>query len=204
MRRVLIQFAHPVLERSRANQPLLGAVEDVDTVTINDLYEHYPTLLIDVQREQQLLTAHDVIVFHHPFYWYSTPAILKQWQDMVLEHGWAYGENGTRLRGKITFNVVTTGGPASAYREGGYNRFTVRQLLAPWEQTAALCGMRYLAPFVAHSALRTAAEMGLDRHRRDYRRLIEALRDDRLDLGRASTADEINDDLDALVATGGA
>jgi glutathione-regulated potassium-efflux system ancillary protein KefG len=192
-RRVLIQFAHPVLERSHVNGPLLAAVQDLPGVTVNDLYEHYPTLAIDVEREQDLLLAHDVIVFHHPFYWYSTPAILKQWQDWVLEHGWAYGENGTRLRGKITLNVITTGGPATAYTHEGYNRFTVRELLAPYEQTANLCGMRYLAPFVAHSALRTAAQ-ALDLHRDAYRRLIAALREDRLDLTAAARAPRLNRD----------
>ena len=85
-------------------------------MTIHDLYEVYPTLSIDVKREQALLLEHDVIVFQHPFYWYSCPAILKEWQDLVLEHGWAYGVGGTQLRGKITLNAITTGGPAHAYR----------------------------------------------------------------------------------------
>lgn len=192
-RRVLIQFAHPVVERSRVGRPLLEAIRDLPGVTVNDLYEEYPTLWIDVRREQELLVAHDVIVFQHPFYWYSTPAILKQWQDMVLEHGWAYGD-GTMLRGKITFNAITTGGPASAYRAEGYNRFTVRQLLAPWEQTASLCGMRWLAPFVAHGALRPEAELGIPELQRCYRRIIEALRDDHFDLQRAAAADQLDPD----------
>jgi glutathione-regulated potassium-efflux system ancillary protein KefG len=192
-RRILIQFAHPVLERSRVNLPLLDAVRDLPGVTINDLYEEYPTLSIDVAREQALLAEHDVIVFHHPFFWYSTPAILKQWQDMVLEHGWAYGPGGRALAGKITFNVLSTGGPASAYRRDGYNRYTVRELLAPWEQTANLCGMLYLAPYVAHGALRAADQLGLPEHCAAYRRLLEALRDDRLDLERAAAADQLGE-----------
>lgn len=198
-RRVLIQFAHPVYERSAVNRPLLEAVRDLDGVTVNDLYEEYPTLAIDVRREQALLLEHDVIIFHHPFYWYSTPAILKQWQDMVLEHGWAYGERGDRLRDKLTFNVTTTGGPASAYERGGTNRFTVRELLAPWEQTANLCGMRFLAPFVAHGALRPAADLGLPALVDAYRRVIAALRDDRLDLERAARVARLND-ADGLAA----
>lgn len=192
-RRVLVQFAHPVVERSRVGRPLLDAITGVDGVTVNDLYEHYPTLWIDVRREQSLLLEHDVVVFHHPFYWYSVPAILKQWQDMVLEHGWAYGPGGTRLHGKITFNAVTTGGPASSYARDGYNHFTIRELLAPWEQTANLCGMQFLAPFIAHGALRTAADIGLDGLQASYRRVIEALRDDRLDLDHAARAEQLAD-----------
>ena len=94
------------------------AIRDLDGVTIHDLYEDYPTLAIDVKREQQLLAAHDVIVFQHPFYWYSVPAILKEWQDLVLEHGWAYGARRHHLRGKITFNAITTGGPETRLPEG--------------------------------------------------------------------------------------
>lgn len=191
MRRILILFAHPVLERSRVNRRLLAAVHDVTGVTVHDLYDAYPTLYIDVKREQRLLLDHDVIVFQHPFYWYSTPAILKEWQDLVLEHGWAYGHGGTQLRGKITLNAITTGGPEAAYRRGGYNRFTIRELLAPWDQTAHLCGMRFLAPFAVHAALRITGDDDMVQPQAAYRRLLEALRDDRLDLDRAAAADNL-------------
>jgi glutathione-regulated potassium-efflux system ancillary protein KefG len=200
MRRVLVLFAHPVLERSRVNRRLIGAIRDVEHVTIHDLYERYPTMSIDVEHEQALLLAHDVIVFQHPFYWYSVPAILKEWQDLVLEHGWAYGAGGTKLRDKITLNAISTGGPELAYRKGGYNRFTVRELLAPWEQTAHLCGMRFLAPFTVHAALRIASDDDVAARREDYRRLLVALRDDRLDLDRAAAAENLADDLDAVMS----
>lgn len=198
MRRILVLFAHPVLERSRVNRRLLGAIRGLDGVTIHDLYERYPTLSIDVAREQALLAEHDAIVFQHPFYWYSTPAILKEWQDLVLEHGWAYGDGGTRLRGKLTLNAISTGGPSSAYRREGYNRFTVRELLAPWEQTANLCEMRFLAPYVVHAALRVSCDEDLRLAHDGYRRLIEGLRDERLDLDRAERAQNLADELDDL------
>lgn len=200
MRRVLVLFAHPVLERSRVNRRLVSALDDVDGVTVHDLYDRYPTLCIDVKREQDLLLAHDVIVFQHPFYWYSVPAILKEWQDLVLEHGWAYGAGGTQLRGKITLNTITTGGPAQAYRRDGYNRFTMRELLAPWEQTARLCGMHFLAPFTVHAALRVAVDEDVAERREDYRRLVVALRDDRVDLERAAGCENLADELAHVLA----
>lgn len=202
MRRVLVLFAHPVLERSRVNKRLVEAVRGLPDVTIHDVYEAYPTMAIDVAREQELLREHDVIVFQHPFYWYSTPALLKEWQDHVLEHGWAYGAGGTKLRDKITLNAVSTGGPAQAYRKGGYTRFTVRELLAPWEQTANLCGMRFLAPFVVHAALRVVGDDDIAEGREAYRRLIEGLRDERIDLDRAACAENLADELDGLFAAG--
>lgn len=192
-RRVLVNLVHPVLERSRVNRRLLEAIRDLEGVTVHDLYEAYPTLHIDVAREQELLIAHDVIVFQHPFYWYSTPALLKQWQDHVLEHGWAYGQGGTRLRGKLTFHALTTGGPETAYRRDGYNRYTIRELLAPLDQTAHLCGMHFLAPFVVHAALRVRADDDLAVARGAYRRLLEAVRDDRIDLERAAAAATLNE-----------
>jgi glutathione-regulated potassium-efflux system ancillary protein KefG len=199
MRRVLILFAHPVVERSRVNRRLLATAREVTGVTIHDLYEVYPTLDIDVKREQRLLLDHDVIVFQHPFYWYSAPAILKEWQDLVLEHGWAYGHGGTQLRGKITLNAISTGGPESSYHRDGYNRFTIRELLAPWNQTAHLCGMRFLAPFAVHAALQVIGDRDLESQRAAYQLLLEALRDDRLDLDRAAAAENLVVSLPTLV-----
>ncbi len=202
-RRILVVFAHPVLERSRVNRRLVEAIRSLDGVTLHDVYEAYPTLDIDVRREQALLARHDAIVFQHPFYWYSVPAILKEWQDLVLEHGWAYGEGGRALAGKITLNAISTGGPESAYRKDGANRFTMRELLSPWDQTAHLCGMRFLAPFVTHAALRVGAGKGgeamMAPQRDRYVRLLEALRDDRLDLERAANAERLDPILDALI-----
>ena len=200
MRRVLVLFAHPVLERSRVNRRLVDAIRDLPGVTVRDLYELYPTLAIDVAAEQAALLEADVVVFQHPFYWYSCPAILKEWQDLVLEHGWAYGANGTQLRGKITLNAITTGGPETAYRQGGYNRFTVRELLAPWDQTAHLCGMRFLAPFAVHGSLRIVGDDDVGPFRERYIRVIEALRDDRVDLDRAAAADNLALRLDDVLA----
>ncbi len=204
MRRVLVLFAHPVLERSRVNRRLVGEIEGMENVFIHDLYEVYPTLDIDVRREQQLLVDHDVIVFQHPFYWYSAPAIVKEWQDLVLEHGWAYGKGGTKLKGKITLNAITTGGPESAYTKGGYNRFTIRELLTPFDQTAHLCGMRFLAPFVVHAALRITSDAELTPQKATYRALIEALRDDRIDLDRAAAAENLAIELPQVLAPRGA
>lgn len=172
-------------------------------VTLHDLYEAYPSLAIDVRREQTLLLDHQVIVFLHPLYWYSTPAILKEWQDLVLEHGWAYGSHGHHLDGKITCNVISTGGPAQAYQVGGTNRFTMRQLLAPWDQTAHLCRMRFLAPFVVHGALRLETDADLAPYQAQLRRLLEALRDDRLDLDLAGGAESMTP-LEPLLKSAGA
>ena len=100
MSRVLINFAHPARSRSKINKALRAAVEDLENITFNDLYATYPDFLIDIEREQYLCEGHDVIVFQHPLYWYSTPAIVKEWFDLVLEHGWACGSQAKALEGE--------------------------------------------------------------------------------------------------------
>ncbi len=193
MHPVLILFAHPALERSRVNARLLKEVRDLPGVTVNDLYEAYPNSQIDVKREQQLLLDHQIIILHHPFYWYSSPAILKDWQDLVLDYGWAYGKGGTALKGKVMLNAITTGGPREAYHPEGHNRFTIRQFLIPFEQTARLCNMQYLAPFVVHRSLMIEGQKAAEPYAREYRQLVEALRDGTLDLEVAATAERVND-----------
>ena len=174
-KRILVLFAHPSLERSEANRHLLAASRSVEGVTVIDLYGEYPTFRINIDREQQRLAEHDVIVFMFPLYWYSTPAILKEWQDLVLEYGWAYGKGGTALAGKTFLCAITAGGRESAYRDQGYNHYTVRELLRPLEQTAVLCGMHYLPPFALFGA-RTAVEEGrLEDHVAQWRVLLHRL-----------------------------
>ena len=172
----------------------MSAVAELSGVTFHDLYEAYPDFDVDVKREQELLLEHEVVVLQHPFYWYSTPALVKQWEDLVLEHGWAYGTGGTALHGKRLVSAISTGGPQRAYCADGYNRFSIRQLLAPLEQTARLCGMEYLPPYVVFGTHRLGEEQ-IQGAATEYRRLIEALRDDRLNLDRARAHDCLPPDL---------
>lgn len=198
MRKVLILFAHPALEKSRVNQRLIEAVRDLPGVTFHDLYQLYPDLDIDVAREQELLVEHDVIVMQHPLFWYSTPAMLKEWQDLVLEHGWAYGRDGTKLHGKILLTATTAGGSETAYGRDGHNFCEIVEFLVPIERTAMLCGMTYPRPFVVHGTHSLNDEQ-IARHAVDYRRVIEALRDDTLDLAAANRLPHLNADLDAVL-----
>jgi len=200
-RRLLILFAHPALHKSRVNQLLLSSVQSLPGVTVNDLYESYPNFHVNVAREQALLLEHDVIIFQHPFYWYSSPAILKQWQDLVLEYGFAYGKNATKLHGKLVLTAISTGGPSSAYQREGYNYFTVRELLAPFEQTVRLCGMTYLPPFVVPGVLWMQDQEELSTYGSVYRRALEALRDNALDLSEVMRLDTLNQAMELLPAS---
>ncbi|MEU0842256.1 NAD(P)H-dependent oxidoreductase [Streptomyces sp. NPDC005962] len=169
--RTLVVFAHPDLAASRANAALAEAARPVDGVTFHDLYAAYPDLNIDVEREQRLLLEHDRIVLQFPFYWYSAPPLLKKWLDEVFLYGFAYGTNGTSLRGKALLVATTTGGAEEMYRPGGFNRFTVVDLLKTFDATANISGMAYEEPFVVHGTLRLDdAELAV--HQERYRALL--------------------------------
>lgn len=158
-KRVLILFAHPSPHRSEVNMPLFLGSKEVENVTCVDLYDEYPTYDIEIEKEQERLLNHDVIVFMFPLYWYSTPSILKEWQDLVLEYGFAYGKQGTALHGKTFFCALSAGGAEEAYQSDGYNHFTINELLQPLEQTSRLTGMEYWPPFAIFGA-RTASDEG--------------------------------------------
>lgn len=147
MNKVLILFAHPRFEQSRINKGLVQNIDSMEGVNFHDLYEKYPDFNIDISYEKDLLELHDVIIWHHPFYWYSCPPLMKQWIDMVLEFGWAYGPGGHALKGKQVLQIITTGGSKEVYSPEGKNRYTINEFLRPFEQTARLCGMDYLSPF---------------------------------------------------------
>ncbi len=178
--KILVLFAHPRLSGSVVQKAMLSAIAGLDGVTIHDLYAAYPDFAVDVAREQKLLLEHDLIVFQHPFYWYSCPAIVKEWLDLVLENGWAYGPGGTKLAGKFMLSAISTGGTEAAYHAGGRNRFEIHALLAPFDQTAYLCGMAWLEPFAVFAGRRAPPEQ-LNARAEAYRDVIVALRDRRLD-----------------------
>ena len=48
--------------------------------------------------------------------------------------------------------MATTGGPEASYHPEGYNRYFFDAFLPPYEQSAVLCGMRFLPPMVLHGA----------------------------------------------------
>lgn len=155
---ILVIVAHPALEQSRLNRRLMRAAATLPVaasparIEVRDLYALYPDYLIDAEAEQAALANARLVVWQHPVHWYGMPPLMKLWLDTVLAFGWAYGPGGTALRGKDLWLVVSTGGGEASYRPDGYNRYFFDAFLPPYEQTAALCGMRFLAPLALHGA----------------------------------------------------
>lgn len=189
MAKLLIYYAHPGHRYSRANAAMAQTAQKIDQVSFVDLYALYPRNHIDVDQEQNRVREHDVILFQHPFFWYSTPPIIKEWFDLVLEHGFAYGKGATELSGKKMMNALTAAGPEEAYSTDGSQHYPIRTFLTPIEQTARLCQMQYLPPYILFSSLSATIGGEIAEHVRGYRDLLEAIRDDRYDQTRAAKLD---------------
>jgi glutathione-regulated potassium-efflux system ancillary protein KefF len=156
--RIYLLAAHPHWRDSRINRRLLAAAREVPHVDVNDLYSTYPDFSIDVGAEQERLARADLLVLMHPIQWYSMPPLQKLWLDEVLTYDWAYGAHGIALQGKDFWLAATTGGPESSYHPQSYNRYFFDAFLPPYEQTAALCGMRFLPPLLMHGARSSTQE----------------------------------------------
>lgn len=199
MKKVLILFAHPKMSRSVINAALRRGVEHLEGVTFHDLYAHYPDFLIDVEQEQNRCEEHDIIIFQHPFYWYSTPSIIKEWLDLVLQHGWAYGSEGRALEGKYLLQALTAGGDDASYRKRGTNHFTIHELTSPFRATANLCRMQWLPPFAVLGIHRGLPENRINSFAEDYRRAVIALRDETLNLAKVRKDHYLNSDLNSAI-----
>ena len=112
--KTLVLVFHPDMSASRVNRLLAARAATLgDDVTVRYMYDIYPDQKVDVAAEQAALETADRVVLQFPMYWYSTPALLKQWQDDVLLYGWAYGSTGKALAGKELLVAVSQTGTAA-------------------------------------------------------------------------------------------
>ena len=198
MKKILINFAHPAKSHSKINNTLLKAVEDLDNVTINDLYSQYPDFIIDVEREQHLCETHDIIIFQHPFYWYSNPSIMNEWMELVLKQNWAYGAYNNALKEKYWMQAISTGAENRTYQKKGSVGYTIDEFLTPFRATANLCQMINLPPFMVMGANGGLSYEDINDYAKDYRRVLIALRDETIDFKKITALKFMNDILNIL------
>lgn len=157
MPKTLILLFHPDRSRSKTNSALAAAAAKLPDVEIVDMQAAYPDgidLFRDGEREAQRLLAADRIVLQFPVQWYSTPPLLKAWQDAVLTRMFyiAYEAEGRALEGTPLMVAATAGNVADAYRAGGTNMFAMDDLLNPLRATAHRCGLAWTPPFIVYQA----------------------------------------------------
>lgn len=181
---VIVLYAHPAPQRAPLMRALAAAAAGLPGVLVRDLYELYPDFDVDGPAERALLEHARVAVFLHPIRWYGMPSLMKEWMDVVLIPGWAYGRHGHHggeaadhvsdegvLRGKGYWLVTTTGSGPEAYHPGGLHGRAFADFLPPFEQAAALCGMEWIDPFVMHGAAAVKQD-AIDAHVADFRRRL--------------------------------
>jgi len=172
---ILVLYAHPAPQRSPVNRRLAEAARAMPGVAVQDLYELYPDFDIDAEHERSLLAAAHVVVLLHPIRWYGMPSMLKEWMDVVLRPGWAYGVDADgetqSLHGKSCWLVTTTGSGPEAYQAGALHGHPFDAFLLPIRQAAVLCGMDWLAPLVLHGAA-AAADPMIDAHVHEFTRRL--------------------------------
>ena len=148
--------AHPHMQASRVNCAPRARDRRLATerVELRDLYALYPDYLVDVDAEQAAPAQARLVVWMHLVHWYGMPPLLCAVDRRRARFGWAYGP-GEALR-----STARTSGssPRPAVRRIRIARqlqpLLLRRLPAPYEQTAMLCGMRFVPPLVLHGAHR--------------------------------------------------
>ena len=170
---ILVVHAHPYPVRSRTGGALLAAIGDVPGVQVRSLYQMYPDFDIDPRAEREALEAARLVVLLHPIFWYTTPAILKHWFDVVLVKGWAYGQGARVLKDKPCLWAVTTGGDDREYSPSGHHAHPFEAFAPVVEQTVRYCGMRWLAPFVVHAGRQLSDDELRERAAELRRRIVE-------------------------------
>lgn len=143
----LIILAHPGFDNSFANKTIIEEIKNSGmAVEIRNIHELYPDYQIDVKAEQEALLRHKTVVFQYPFYWYSMPAILKHWFDVVFAHQFAYGSKGDKLKGRNFLPSFTVGSSQNSYTALGFQHFRVHEFCKHLEQTAYHTQMNYIDP----------------------------------------------------------
>ncbi|OAS15414.1 NAD(P)H-dependent oxidoreductase [Paenibacillus oryzisoli] len=151
MTKNLVLIAHPNMKESRVNKIWLEELKKYpESIAIQDLYANYPHWQINVTKEQQLVEQHNRIIFQFPFYWYSSPPLLKKWQDDVLTYGWAFTSKGSKLRGKELGLAISIGGAESDYSKEGGDLYTIDDLISPFHATSNLIETDFLKPFTLY------------------------------------------------------
>ena len=79
------------------------------------------------------------------------------------------------MAGKTLMVVTTAGSEHDAYRSGGRNRFTVDELLRPYQASAVHAGMVWQTPVVAYGMGTADAGKNIAEGVNDYKLKIESL-----------------------------
>ena len=174
MKKILVNVVHPDIEKSIVNKRLVEGIQDIENITINNLYEKYPDFKIDIREEQKLLLEHDTILFQFPMYWFSSPSLLKEWFDTVFAPGFAHA-GASMLKDKAFAVAVSCGGAKKAFSATGKDKKTVEEFLFPFEITAEYVKMNYKKAYITYDTETVLSEETLNKYTQDYITYVKEL-----------------------------
>lgn len=157
---IQILLCHPNYAKSKANRALAEAAAQVPGVVVTHLDGLYPDGKIDEEAETARLLAADRVVWQFPIQWYHTPAVFKQWQDVVLSRMFYVHakDEGEQIAGRPVLVAATAGGDTQAYSAAGSNGFPLTDILVPLHATAHRCGLAWQEPYLVYQANRLKPE----------------------------------------------
>jgi putative NADPH-quinone reductase len=175
--KTLVIVTHPDVADSVVNKRWIDDLKRFpEKYVVHDLYAAYPNAQIDIKSEQQLLEKFDKIVFQFPFFWFNCPPLLKQWLDEVLIEGWAFGSKSDyKLAGKKIAMAVSTGIDEDGYQPTGRYKYTMAQLLAPFELTFNYIKAEYCKPFIFYGMEYEATTERIEESTQKYLGYLESI-----------------------------
>ncbi|MFP3592889.1 NAD(P)H-dependent oxidoreductase [Chryseobacterium sp. SIMBA_038] len=175
--KTLVIVIHPTIEKSVINKRWIDELNKYpEKYTVHQLYQEYPDEKLDILKEQQLIESYDKIVFQFPFYWFSSPPLLKKWFDEVLLYGWAYGsKSGYKVGGKKISLAITAGIDEEGYSPSGKYKYTMKELTTPFELTFDYIKADYKEPFVFYGIEQDASKETIEKSVPLYLELIDGL-----------------------------
>lgn len=175
--KTLVIVVHPQIEKSVINKRWIDELNKYpEKYTVHELYQAYPDEKIDILKEQKLIESYDKIVFQFPFYWFSSPPLLKKWFDEVVLYGWAYGsKSGYKVGGKKISLAITAGIDEEGYSASGKYKYTMKELTTPFELTFDYIKADYKEPFVFYGMEQDASEETIERSIPLYLEFIDGL-----------------------------
>ncbi|NDV66975.1 NAD(P)H-dependent oxidoreductase [Bacteroides sp. 224] len=165
--KVVVLVAHPKLNESKANKELLDTVKEMDGVIVYDLYEKHKEEF-DVDAWSRFLSDASALIFQFPLQWMSAPFMMKRWQDEVL----TFLSKTPSIAGKPFMVVTTAGSDYESYRTGGKNRFTIDEILRPYQVMALVAGMQWQTPIVVYGVEEETAGKRISMAASEYRERI--------------------------------
>lgn len=141
---ITILLSHPNLGNSIFNKYLTDINKNNDKFYLHYLDKHINNGKFDLDAEKDILKNSKALVWQFPIYWYSCPSSLRDWQDQVLSPIVYSADN--FLKGKKIRVVFTAGAGEEQYSHEGLNRYTIDEMLRPFEMTANASGMIWEKP----------------------------------------------------------